>query len=201
MKRSTVTNAAVGIRIALILIATVGCLYKLVIVKMNRAAELDRSIASVSSEVDTNLRALKSARRLLEIERREHSDWSNRVLESIPLEPRQNELLDVLNRVASDVGLKVLNSYASDEQELGADGKKNKNAKKDRFYRIPITVEVTGGWIQMATYLRSIRELPRQVKITEFSMSRRDEFFPKSYARVSIDAFYCAPADSSKTPK
>ena len=68
MKRSTVQKTAVGVRLALILGVTTLCLYKFVVVKLQAAGALDRSISEASVQVENDLRVLESAKRLLAIE-------------------------------------------------------------------------------------------------------------------------------------
>ncbi len=203
MKRSTVQKTAVGVRLALILGVTTLCLYKFVVVKLQAAGALDRSISEASVQVENDLRVLESAKRLLAIELREHKDWESRVLEAMPPRPEINEVLQAVARVADESGLRTLGSYADSELPLeeDADEKKRKRKKKNEteYRRIPIHVEVTGSWMQVAAFVERLRSLPRQVRVDSIEVSRRDEFFPQVYAQVVMNAFYAnVPVDGDR---
>lgn len=195
MKRSTLARAGVAIRLSIILAATGFCLYNFVIVKMNRAAELDTQIDVLSTEVESSLRILKSGRRLLAIEEERHREWEREVLAAIPEEYDANEVLEDVGRAAVDVGLKILISNASEPSpEVSETDARSKKKSKDvlPIYRVPINVEVTGQWSQIAIYLKRLRELPRQLRIKSVRVQRRNEFFPALYAKITLESFYCA---------
>ncbi len=197
MKRSTLARAGVAIRLSVILLTTVFCLYNFVIVKMNHASELDTQIEKLSTEVESSLRILKSGRRLLAIEEEQHREWEREVLAAIPEEYDANEVLEDVGRAAVDVGLKILISNASDPSPELDESDKKKNASALPIYRVPINVEVSGRWSQIAVYLKRLRELPRQLRIKSVRVQRRNEFFPALYAKITLESFYCARDDAS----
>ena len=197
MKRSTIARTTLSVRLALILVLTLGFLYNFVLVKLTKSATLDEQIEEVSEKVDMDLKLLGSARKLLEIEQREHMEWEESVLTKIPLDPQQNEILDRLNQLASEVGLRTLNSYADGEEELE---KARGWSAKDKFYRTPVTIEVAGSFAQVASFVSRIAEMPRTAKLKRIRIERRDEFFPGSSGKISLDIFHCKkdPAQAAR---
>jgi len=190
MKRSTIARTTLSVRLGLIVLVTAFCLYQFVLVKLRKSADLDRKIDQLSTEVETNLRVLKSARRLLEIERREHRDWEAKVLARIPTKPAVNEILGDLDEAAAETGLRLVHSSAGPEEELEGRSRPGE-PDPSRFFRIPLEVEVTGAWSQVAAYLQRLRELPRETRFAGIDISRKEEFFPHCYARIELEAYHC----------
>jgi Tfp pilus assembly protein PilO len=186
MKRSTLTRLWLGLRLSAILVVTFACLYQFILANIAVSADLDRSIAEIASEVDTQLHVLKSARRLLEIEENDHKEWEASVLDSIPREPQVNEILDLLSRQAQDAGLRLLNSYAEHEEPI----EEERKGQKIHYIRIPVLVEVVGSWPDLAAYLDRIREIPRKTRFSSLEVSRKDEFFPNCHGEIRLDVFY-----------
>ena len=197
MKRSTSNRMLLSARMAIIGIGIGFGFFQFVLIKVNQSSDLDQSITEVSEEMNRSLEELKSGRPILEVQAPQYRDWEEEVLSGVPSEPHVNEYLGQVNQEAARREIKVLSSYAELEIEIESDRRADSPAV---YYRIPMSFELAGDWVNLAEFLQQLKSHPRRVRFNSVSFQRKEEFFPLCHAKVHLEVYYYREASEATSP-